>query len=371
MGKAARNRTRAAEVRRAAGDRAPAGQRQRGVRRLPAAGMPSGAAASADSHSDALPDRFLPGFTRGQAGLLRGGVMAAVQALGYRAADRGDHIRVTGGPFRGAGAQLGFATLANKARCLPEEEWADMTDDHVRQVIAAALQGSSTPGSLGYAGTALRERLFPRFIAPQRMDPVRLAEDYTYARDVGGLPLGLAIRRDQTSLLLGDIHLAKAGGAAEAWEAAEANLFAAGIGEPTVYGKGSAAVVLFEGEHPRMASWLAYPQEFLARIGLEPGPLGVLLSVPALRQIAVQPLTEHSTVEHVAAMLGFNRILGEHEVAPLSPHVFHWRPGGPVTAATTVEPEGLALTLPRSVMEAVAGKDSGAWEVPASVQAAI
>ena len=286
----------------------------------------------------------------------------AVRALGYRAADRGDHVQVTGGPFRGPGAQLGTSSLERLAALAPEDAWAQLAKDYVAELIGAALNEGEQGGGLGYAGQALRGRLFPRFSA--RIPEDRLAEDYTYARRVAGLPLLLALRHGQTSKLVADIHLAKAGGLEAAWQAAEKNLFAAGIGRPTAYGKDGAAVVLLESEHPRQASWLAYPDRLMEALGIEPGPLGMLFGVPALRQITLQPVTEQTTVAHLGSMVELHGILARDEVAPLSAHLYHWRPGEPVSAATSTVAgsPGTVLTLPKSVMEAIAGPDCGAWE---------
>ena len=286
----------------------------------------------------------------------------AVRALGYRAADRGDHVQVTGGPFRGPGAQLGTASLERLAALAPEDEWPQLASDYVGELIGAALSAGEQGTGLGYAGQALRERLFPRFSA--RILEDRLAEDYTYARRVAGLPLLLALRHGQTSKLVADIHLAKAGGLEAAWEAAEQNLFGAGLGKPTAYAKDGATVVLLESEHPRQASWLAYPDRLMAALGIEPGPLGMIFGVPALRQITFQPVTEETTVAHLGSMIELHTILARNEVAPLSTHLYHWRPGEPVSAATSTAAgsKGTVLTLPKSVMEAIAGTDCGAWE---------
>ncbi|WP_077489132.1 hypothetical protein [Sinomonas mesophila] len=285
----------------------------------------------------------------------------AVRALGFRSADRGDHLQVTGGPFRGSGAQLGTASLERLAALAPEDEWAQLAKDYVGELIGAALSAGEQGASLGYAGQALRDRLFPRFTA--RITEDRLAEDYTYARRIGGLPLVLALRHGQTSKLVADIHLAKAGGPEAAWAAAEKNLFAAGIGRPTAYAKDGAAVVLLESEHPRQASWLAYPDRLMEAIGIEPGPLGILFGVPALRQITFQTVTEETTMAHLGSMIELHGILALDEAAPLSTHLYHWRPGEPVSAATSTGEEGPVLTLPQSVMEAIAGPGSEAWEV--------
>ena len=302
-------------------------------------------------------------LTEADLAALRGLCAEAVRALGFRAADRGDHLQVTGGPFRGPGAQLGTASLERLAAVAPEDEWSAIARDYVGELIGAALNAGEQAAGLGYAGQALRERLFPRFSIRVLED--RLAEDYSYARRVAGLPLLLALRHGQTSKLVADIHLAKAGGLEAAWEAAEQNLFEAGIGRPTAYEKDGAAVVLLESEHPRQASWLAYPDRLMETIGIEPGPLGMLFGVPALRQITLQPVTEETTLAHLGSMIELHGILACDEVAPLSTHLYHWRPGEPVSAATSTEAgsPGTMLTLPKSVMEAIAGPDSGAWEV--------
>ncbi|WP_369047007.1 hypothetical protein [Sinomonas sp. P10A9] len=268
-----------------------------------------------------------------------------------------------GGPFTGAGAQLGFGTIAREALLLPESEWPVMVEAIVRQLIGAGVQGSAVRGSLGYAGPALRERLFPRFVAPERMPPDAWTEEYTYARRVGGLPLIMAIRREQTSMYVADRHLAKAGGLESAWEAAEENLFSADLGRPEAFVKDGSAVFLLESDHPRQASWLAYPERLMERLGMDPGPLGVFFSVPALRMITFSEVSEETTVEGVISMLEVNAILAKGEVAPLSRHLYWWRPGGEVMAATEFEHGQPVLTLPKSVMEAIAGHGSGAEQV--------
>lgn len=325
------------------------------------ASSPAGPAADAAAEA---PDPHLPGFTVRQAYSLRGYVAAAVQGLGFRARDRGTHVVVRGGPFTGAGAQIGFATIAREALRIPEAAWEPMTEAIVGQLLGAAMQGAGRPGSLGYAGPALRERLFPRFIAPDRMPADQLAEDYTYARDVGGLPLIMAIRREETSIYLSDTHLAKAGGLESAWSAAESNLFEGGIGTGgEAFVRNGHAILLLESEHPRQASWLAYPERLMERLEIEPGPLGMFFSVPALRMITLSMSEETMSVAGIRSMLEITSILAKDEVAPLSPHVYWWRPGEPVQAATSYQDGKVALTLPRSVMEAVAGPESAAQEV--------
>ncbi|WP_430295950.1 hypothetical protein [Sinomonas sp. B1-1] len=314
------------------------------------------------------PDRFIPGFTGRQADLLRGHCAEAVRARGLRARDFGSHLAVTGGPFRGSGAQLGLTSIARAAARVPEEVWGEVASSIVGQLVGGALEaaqaGGGRPGSgLGYAGKALRERLFPRFSAPGRIPDEVLGEDYTYARKIAGLPLLLAFRREETSLLLADVHLAKAGGLEAAWEAAEANLFSAGFDEVQAYAKDGVTVLHLEGDHPRMASWLAYPDRLMVELGLEPGRLGVFFGVPALRMITLHLVDEETTVEGLEGMLGLNAILGKEEIAPLSGHLYWWRPGEQVQAATSNEDGALALTLPASVMRAVAGPDGDYWEV--------
>lgn len=349
MGKAQRNR--------AAG---PSARRHE----APGRGEGSRIGAVEAQSADEIADPHLPEFSVRQADALRRHVVDAARGLGFRTRDRGTHIVVMGGPFTGAGAQIGFSTIAREALRWPESEWEPMVEEIVRQLLAAGAQGAAARGSLGYAGPALRERLFPRFVAPERMPAGQLAEDYTYARDVGGLPLIMAIRREQTSMYVADNHLAKAGGLEEAWEAAEANLFAGGLGKGgEAYVKDGHAIVLLESEHPRQASWLAYPDRLVERLGLEPGPRGVFFSVPALRMITVSMSEETMSLDGIRSMLEINSILAKDEVAPLSPHVYWWRPGYPVQAATSFEDGHLALTLPKSVMEAIAGPDSGAQEV--------
>lgn len=333
------------------------GQRNREAAAAAGVGTPG------EHRSAERPDAHLPEFSVRQADLLRTLCADAVRALGFRARDRGTYIGITGGPFRGAGAQLGFATIAREALRAPEEQWAAMVEAVVGQILGAAVQGSTTRGSLGYAGPALRERLFPRFVAPERMPEGQLAEDYTYARHVGGLPLIMAIRREQTSLYLADDHLAKAGGLEAAWEAAEQNLFEADLGSGEAFAKDGTAVLLLESDHPRQASWLAYPERLMGHFGIDPGPLGVLFSVPALRMIAFSEVTEHTGVAGITSMLTLNGILAQDEVAPLSPHLYWWRPGEAVHAATATLDGHVVLTLPQSVMEAVAGTDSETLEV--------
>lgn len=343
MGKAQRNRLRTART--TVGGALPSLQGVSG-------GVPG---ESADPH--------LPEFSVRQADALRLHCADAVRGLGFRAKDRGTHIAVMGGPFTGAGAQLGFRAIAIEALQTPEAEWGSMVEAIVRQIIGSAVQGSTSRGSLGYAGPALRERLFPRFVAPDRMTPEQLAEGYTYAKDVGGLPLIMAIRREQTSMFVADDHLAKAGGLEAAWNAAEENLFASGLGGGEAYVRDGHAVLLLESEHPRQASWLAYPEKLVERLGLEPGPLGIFFSVPALRMITVSMSEGTMTLEGIKSMLEINAILAKDEIAPLSPHVYWWRPGDAVRSATSYEDGQLALTLPESVMEAIAGPDSGAERV--------
>ncbi|GAB3274451.1 hypothetical protein GCM10027449_12780 [Sinomonas notoginsengisoli] len=341
MGKAQRNRARSTgNVMRGVGER------PRGSTRPP----------------DEPGDPHLPEFSVRQADALRRHCADAVRSLGFRAKDLGTHIAVMGGPFTGAGAQLGFRAIATEARQLPESEWGAMAEAIVRQVIGAAVQGSTAPGSIGYAGPALRERLFPRFVAPDRMPPHQLIEDYTYAKDVAGLPLIMAIRREQASMLLSDVHLAKAGGLEAAWDAAEENLFSAGLGEAQAFMKDGTAVLLLESEHPQQASWLAYPERLMEHFGIEPGPLGVFFGVPALRMITFSVIEESMTLNGVESMLELNSILGQDELAPLSPHVYWWRPGDPVRPATSFEDGHLTLTLPQTTTERTAGAGGNAEE---------
>ena len=91
----------------------------------------------------------------------------------------------------------------------------------------------------------------------------------------------------------------------------------------------------------------------------------MLFGVPALRMLTLQPVTEETRLDHLGSMIELHGIMARDEVAPLSTHLYHWRPGEPVSAATSNEPgaPGPYLTLPQSVMEAIAGPDSGAWEV--------
>lgn len=351
MGKAQRNRSRGLGT---SGRRPGHGAQGRGI----AGGGDDSREASID-----VPDRFLPEFSVRQADALRRHCSDAVRGLGFRVKDRGSHIVVMGGPFTGAGAHLGFGTIGREALLVPEAEWPEMAEAFVRQLIGAGVQGSTVPGSLGYSGPALRERLFPRFVTPERMPPDAWTEDYTYARRVGGLPLIMAIRREQTSMYVADRHLAKAGGLEAAWEAAEENLFSADLGRGEAFVKDGSAVILLESDHPRHASWLAYPERLMERLGMDPGPLGVFFSVPALRMITFSEVGEDTTVEGVISMLEVNAILAKDEVAPLSRHLYWWRPGGEVLAATEFENGQLVLTLPKSVMEAIAGQDSGAEEV--------
>lgn len=320
----------------------------------PAAGGPE---------SEGPADPHLPEFTVAQAAVLRAHAVDAVRGLGFRATDRGTHLVVRGGPFTGGGAELGFSTIAREAARVPEDEWGALVSAIVAQVIGAAVEAGASGRSLGYAGPALRERLFPRFVAPGRLHADQLAEGYSYARTVGGLPLIMAIRRDQTSLFVADDHLAKAGGVEAAWEAAEANLFAGGLGRGEAFVRDGHAIMLLESEHPRQASWLAYPERLMEHFGIEPGPRGVFFGVPALRMITFAMSEGTMSLQGLKNMLEIHSILARDEVAPLSPHVYWWRPGSPVLAATSVEDGGLALTLPQSAMEAIVGVDSGAVEV--------
>lgn len=305
-------------------------------------------------------DPHLPEFSRDQADALRAYAADAVRGVGLRAKDCGTHLVVTGGPFTGAGAQLGFSTIAREAQRLPEGEWNSMVAAVVGHLMAAAMQTGGRSGSLGYAGPALRERLFPRFVAPERMPPDQLAESHTYAREVGGLPLIMAIRRDQTSLFLADDHLAKAGGLEAAWEAAEANLFSAGLGKAEAYGREGTAVLLLESDHPRQASWLAYPERLMAHFGIEPGARGVLFGVPALRMLLFTVTEESVTPDGIRSMLELNAILAQDEVAPLSPHVYWWRPGGPVQAVTSWQGAEIALAPPAALAGTFADEDGRA-----------
>ncbi|NUP74212.1 MAG: hypothetical protein HOQ07_06140 [Sinomonas sp.] len=258
---------------------------------------------------------------------------------------------ITGGPFTSPGATLGFTTISREAARVPEEGWSELVADVVDHLIASAL---AAPPHLGRE--ELRTQLFPRFSAPGRIPEERLAEDYTYARRVAGMPLLLAVRQSQASAFLADIHLAKAGGAEAAWETAAANLEAAPFGEPTAYRAPSGAtVIVFESEHPRQAAWLAYPERLAERLGLEIGPLGVLFCVPAHRQLGLYIVDEETTLADVHRMIELASILGEDEVAPLSPHLFWWRPGEPVTAATVEGPDGLVIALPEGILGTVAG----------------
>ncbi|WP_422936100.1 hypothetical protein [Sinomonas sp. P47F7] len=276
------------------------------------------------------PDRYIEGFTIGQADALRGHCAEAVRSLGYRAWDRGSHIVVTGGPFRAPGATLGFTTIAREAARIPETGWGGLARDIVGHLISTAL---AAPPHL--SRDDLREQLFPRFSAPGRIPPAQLAEDYSYARRVAGLPLLLAVRHSQASAFLADVHLSKAGGAEEAWEMAEANLFEAELGEPTAYQSDTgSAVILLESEHPRQAAWLAYPERLVERLGLEVGPSGLLFCVPAHRMLGFQDVDGLASVEDVHRMRDLVAILAEGEVAPLSSELFWWRPGQPIVAAT-------------------------------------
>lgn len=338
-------------------------QRNRGAARLAPEAGGSGAGQPRPDPRGERADPHLPGFSVRQADCLRRHVADAARGLGFRTRDRGTHIVVMGGPFTGAGAQIGFSTIAREALRIREAEWEPMVAAIVGQLLGAAVQGAMGPGSLGYAGQALRERLFPRFVAPDRMAPGQLAEDYTYSRDVGGLPLIMAIRREQTSMYVADNHLAKAGGLEAAWGAAEANLFAGGLGKGEAFMRDGHAILLLEAEHPRQASWLAYPDRLMEHFGIDPGPLGVFFSVPALRMITFSMSEETMSLTGVRSMLEITSILAKDEVAPLSPHVYWWRPGDRVQAATSFEDGQLALTLPKSVMEAIAGPDNGAREV--------
>ena len=339
MGKGQRNRTRGG------------GATRSGV------GRPSSPSAAAGE--DGPRDRHLPEFSRRQADALRTHAAEAVRSRGYRARDRGSHVTVTGGPFTGPGAQLGFSTIAREALRLPEAEWGAMVAAVVAQLLDAAVHGCGTGGGLGYAGPALRELLFPRFVAPERMPPGQLAEAHTYARDVGGLPLILAIRHDQASLYLADDHLAKAGGPDAAWAAAESNLFAAGLGRGEAFVREGAAVLLLESDHPRQASWMAYPERLMTHFGIDPGPRGVLFSVPALRMIAFTLTEDSVSHEGIRSMLELNAVLAQDEVAPLSPHVYWWRPGTPLRQATAWEDGAVVVSAPEELGRLLAGQEAG------------
>jgi hypothetical protein len=328
-------------------------------------GVPAAGAGWAWEHcaagsDDGPRDPDLPEFSRRQADALRAHAAQAVRSRGYRARDRGTHLTVTGGPFTGQGAQLGFSTIAREAQRTPEADWAALVDAVVAQILGAAVQGCGTHGSLGYAGPALRERLFPRFVAPERMPPGQLAEAHSYAREVGGLPLILAIRHDQTSIYVADDHLAKAGGPEAAWAAAESNLFAAGPGRAEGFVRDRTAVLLLESDHPRQASWMAFPDRLMAHLGREPGPLGVLFGVPALRMIAVSATEDSVSHEGVRSMLGLNAVLAQDEVAPLSPHVYWWRPGAGLRQATAWRDGRVEVALPEELAELLGGPDGRA-----------
>ncbi|MEA5454642.1 hypothetical protein SPF06_07915 [Sinomonas sp. JGH33] len=294
-------------------------------------------------------DRFIPGFTTRRAEALRGHCAEAVRALGYRAWDRGSHIVVTGGPFTAPGAILGFSTISREAARVPEDQWGPLAAEVIGRLIASAL---AAPPHLDR--TQLREGLFPRFSAPGRIPEELLAEDYTYARRVAGMPLLVAVRHDQASAFLADIHLAKAGGVEEAWSAAEANLVAAGLGDPAIYAApNGSSVIVFESEHPRQAAWLAYPERLVETLGLDVGPLGALFCVPAHRLLGIQPVREDTTSKEVERMLQLAGILGEGEVAPLSRELFWWRPGEEVLTAQAAGLDQERLGLPPDVGEAL------------------
>lgn len=280
------------------------------------------------------PDQNIAGLSVSRADLLRGHCVDAVQRLGYRAWDRGSHIVITGGPFRPPGATLGFTTIAREASRAHEDAWPELVADIIGELIESAL---AAPPHL--EREELRKQLFPRFSAPGRIPEDQLCEDYTYARRVAGMPLLLAVRHSQASALLADIHLAKAGGAEAAWEAARRNLFDAGLGELSVYASPSGANVLVcESEHPRQAAWLAYPERLMDELGLEIGPRGALFCTPAHRILGIHVLGEGAVVEDAKSVLKLAAILGEDEVAPLSRELFWWRPG---EAVVRVSPEAI------------------------------
>lgn len=294
-------------------------------------------ARSAERSPDA-PDRHIPGLSVRQADLLRQRCAEAIRELGYRAWDRGSHLVITGGPFKPPGATLGFRTLAREAGRAPEEAWPDLARDIVGRLIESAL---AAPPHLDRG--ELLKQLFPRFSAPGRIPEGQLAEDYSYARRVGGMPLLLAVRHSQASALLADIHLAKAGGVEAAWEAAEKNLFESEFDELCVYtGPSGAAVLVCESEHPRQAAWMAYPDRLVELLGLEIGPCGVLFCAPAHRLLGIHVLTPLTTLEDARSVQELTSILGEDEVAPLSKDLFWWRPGEPVVR---VSPEAVAEAL--------------------------
>lgn len=289
------------------------------------------------------PDRYIAGFTVSRADHLRRLCADAIRALGYRAWDRESHIVITGGPFRPPGAALGFTAISRAAACAREDAWPELVADIIRQLVESAL---AAPPHLDRG--ELRKQLFPRFSAPGRLPEDQLAEDYTYARRVAGMPLLLAVRHSEASAFLADIHLAKAGGAEVAWEAAETNLFGAGLGELSVCTSPSGANVLVcESEHPRQAAWLAYPERLMEVLGLEIGSRGVLFCAPAHRLLGIHVLREHATVEDAKSVLELAGILGEGEVAPLSRELFWWRPGLPLMGVS-----------PRAVIEGMASFDT-------------
>ncbi|MDQ4502786.1 hypothetical protein [Sinomonas sp. ASV322] len=294
-------------------------------------------------------DRFIPGFTVRQAEALRAHCVEAVQTLGYRAWDRGSHIVVTGGPFTSPGAILGFSTISREAARVPKGQWGALAADVVGRLIASAL---AAPPHLDKA--QLHKGLFPRFSAPGRIPDELLAEDYTYSRRVGGMPLLVAVRHEQASAFLADIHLAKVGGIEEAWRSAEANLVAAGLGDPTVYtAPNGSSTVVFEGEPPRQAAWLGYPERLVETLGIDVGPLGALFCVPAHRMLGLQLVGDSTTFDDVERMLSLVDILGEGEVAPLSGALFWWRLGEDVLPAAAAGLDGERLSLPPAVSEAL------------------
>lgn len=296
----------------------------------------------AEGQDPEAPDRFISGYSMRRADVLRAHCTNAIRELGYRAWDRGSHIVITGGPFHPPGATLGFSTISREAARVPESVWPDLVSDVIGQLITSAL---AAPPRLGRS--ELREQLFPRFSAPGRIPEGQLEEDYTYARRVGGMPLLLAVRNGQASALLADIHLGKAGGADAAWEAAEANLFAADLGDPTAYAAPSgAAVIVLESEHPRQAAWLAYPDRLMEMLGLEIGPLGVLFCVPAHRILGFHVVSERTSRQDFERMRDLTSILGVDEVAPLSDELFWWAPGMSVTNR-----------VPPSVLDALCSSD--------------
>lgn len=308
------------------------------------------------------PDRFIEGYTVREADALRGHCADAVRALGYRAWDRGSHIVVTGGPFKAPGATLGFSTIAREAARVPEDAWGAVAADIVGHLIETAL---AAPPNLSRGD--LSAQLFPRFSAPGRIPEETLAEDYTYARRVAGLPLLLAVRHSQASALLADIHLARAGGVEAAWESAEANLFSGELGEPTAYQSPTgAAVIVLESEHPRQAAWLGYPDALVDRLGLEVGPRGLLFCAPAHRMLGFHVIDDETRPEDVRRMHELTSILGEDEVAPLSEELFWWQPGKPVMRATTslgrgpvVLADALTAVLSGDLADGLSGGPSG------------